>query len=250
MSSSSDPFAPRHRPEPVRAAHGSDTDLEPLVGVRVGVVGVGDLLARTLGTLHRLGAQCAVLEDPYHAVSELSRRPGAFGAVVLIAPCLYPEEVSAIPAMRACSPAIKVVLASAEQHLSLLAAALRAGCVGVLTDAGVEVMNRPAPVEVPAPSSRQDLPPGPTRAAEPVRPVAPVRPPEPALPERLLLDEEPLPADTTDAHHPADPTDDADDPFELPTHEPLITAEELHALLRDDSDPIRPSQQRTIRPAG
>lgn len=248
MSIHPDPFAPRHRPEPVRAAPGSQSDIEPLVGTRVGVVGDGDALARTLGTLHRLGAQCAVLEDVYHAASELSRRPGAFGAVVLVAPCLYPEEVAAIPALRACSPGLKVVLASAEQHLSLLAAALRAGCVGVLTDAGIEVMNRPAPVEVPAASLRTEPPAGPARAAEPVRPVAPARAPEPGLPERLLLDDEhPLPADTTDAHdHP----DDADDPFEFPSHEPLITAEELHALLRDDTDPVRPSQQRTIRPAG
>ena len=185
-----------------------------LAGARVMVVGVGDVLARVLGTLHRLGAACVAVDDPYRAVLEVagsqgSARGGTCDAVVFALPCLFPGEVAAIRAISKLRPAPIILVAAAEQQLSLLTAAIREGAVGVITERGIEWLASIAPEHAT---------------------------PEP-LPEQLLIDDS---AETDSAQFDADAdSDDADAEFDLtePT-EPLLTAEELKALLHDPIEPV------------
>lgn len=189
------------------------TDL--LIGSRVAVIGSGEVLARVLGQLHRLGAECVVLDDPYQAVAALTQRPGAYPAAVFVLPSIYPDELPAISAILKHSPGTRVVVAAAEQQVSSLAAALRLGASGVLTEHGIEAF------------AGQDAPPfSPTNSTPSTQPST-------ALPPE---NEESTLATADDAHHPTahQPHDDHHSDYE-PT-DPILTADELHALLHDDVD--------------
>lgn len=201
----SDTHAPQA--QPADDAAGSDS----LAGLRVGVVGQGDVLARVLGQLHRLGAACVVLDDPYHAAAEIGHRPGSYAALVLCLPCCYTDELPVITAVCRCSPTTRVLVAAADQHVSMLTAALRLGAVGVLTGQGVEwigVLPTPTPAALVAENAE-------TAALA-----------EPAEAETTVE----TPAEVTD--EATDDMDDADS--EIAPIEPVLTAEELHALLHDE----------------
>lgn len=209
-----------------------------VLGQRVAVVGSGELLSRTVGLLHRLGAQCVLLEDPFHATYELSRSSaGTYGALVLVMPCLYPSELACIPAIRQATPPTRILLACAEQHLSSLSHALRMGASGLLTEMGVELLDSSASTQGSRPQTPGAMP-------ETTAPDSPTSTPSSsafaadssATGPSVQVDAAPV---------PADPQFEEDDEFDhlaeerAPNHEedvgdPILSAEELHALLHDD----------------
>lgn len=226
---------------------------EGLAGVRVMVVGSGDVLARVLGTLHRLGAMCVAVEDPYRAVLELAGSGGASGAngsmaihaaeggamgeawggyeaVVLALPCLFAGEigvVGAIVGLQGQTGRPKVLVAAAEQQLSMLTAAIREGASGVVTERGVEWLEvaRPVRVERSEPAVKESAE---EKEVEEFR-----------LPAQLLVEEEEtvaVEAETNDSEEFEEADEHFDEGFE--PIDPLLTADELRALLSDVPEPL------------
>jgi len=147
-------------------------------------------------TLARLGYGCAEADDPYAAMAELCRRPLVYRALILSLGGLYREELAVISAVKRRYPHVEVWLAHTDGRLAALAEAMSLGADGLLDDDGLYriAMNG--------------------QAREPSL-VAPAD-------SRSIVD--PLDA--------ASPADDDDSALGEPD-EPLLSAEELRALLHE-----------------
>lgn len=156
--------------------------------------------AALVSLLARFGFECAQVDDPYAAMLELCRRPLVYRAVVLGLQGLYREELSLIAAVKRRFPHLDVLLAQTDGRQSALADALRLGADGLVDADGVHRTSTIGPVE-PA-----------TTAASAARPRS-----------RETAAAAPLPPDRPDDREP---------------NEPVLTAEELRALL---SDPVSPT---------
>jgi hypothetical protein len=261
----------RANPAALRSEIVGLTSLPTSEGVRAMVVGSGDVLSKVLSQLHRLGASCTAVDDPYRAVLEIAGRSdgngtgfgGTHGAgydwIVFCLPCLFPGEVDAISAVTALGnerqngvDRLRVVLAAAEQHMPMLTASIRAGASGVLTQGRVEWLaeaeRRPEPRPM-APNAGKP----PTRESAPVM-TSPVGSSEDAEGEAVS----PVSASLHVPLPPPDPMDsdpaaNCDEEYpdeqeaELVPGEPLLSADELRALLHD---PIAPSTGPSGAPPG
>lgn len=227
-------------PSPISSSHAAvDAGVaSPVLGVRVGVVGAGDLLTQTISQLHRLGAQCVILEDPYHAVAELARTADStYGALVLILPCIYPGELACIPIFRNLAPHTRILIAAADQHLSSLASALRLGASGVVTDLGVELLG-PTSHSLPtaAGSPLATTAPAVVSSATPAMAVAgpAVTDEEPTAPSSETATETEAEAQVDESEEDLEFDDEVEGDLPQDNGDPLLTADELHALLHDD----------------
>lgn len=233
-----------------------------LDGRRVLVVGTGEPLARTLARLHRLGAACQAIDDPYHAAALLASRAD-FVAVVVVLPCLYPEELTFVGAVRRMT-GLPVIIAAADGLLAALSAAIRDGAAFLLTDTHLDSLLPSHPAAVPStaptpaststpaaaaptstdassidaahgatakvPASRASatsaatVSPAPTPTVHARPPAGPIRQPSPPSVDPSA------PAAVADAG-----ADLQDETHRLP--DSLLTAEELRALLHDPFPP-------------
>jgi hypothetical protein len=166
-----------------------------------------------LELLSRQGFQCATQEDPYAAMAELARRPLAYRAVFLSLQSVYQEELLIIPAIKRRWPHLDIWLTHVDGRVSTLADAMRLGADGLLAEDGQ--LHRTA---VGAPADVMPLP-SPILRAAPVEegPSSTVSPP--------ITPEMEKPAAASAA--PADMFVDQN------TGEPVLTADELRALLQD-----------------
>ena len=155
--------------------------------------------------LTRLGYRATAIDDPYAAMVELLDRPLVYRAFVVSLPALYREELSIIRAVRARLPHIDVLLAHTDGRHAALAEAMRLGATGLLSD---EAIHRLADIE-------------PTAIAE--RPSS----------NETESEESELSRASTRANRESEPDEDV--------IEPLLTAEELRALLHEE--PTMPPQQ-------
>ncbi|MFN4242742.1 MAG: hypothetical protein ACK4PI_05845 [Tepidisphaerales bacterium] len=229
-----------------------------LDGRRVLVVGTGEPLARTLARLHRLGAACQAVDDPYHAAALLASRAD-FVAVVVVLPCLYPEELAFVGAVRRMT-GLPVIIAAADGLLAALSAAIRDGAAFLLTDTHLDSLLPAHPAAAPSSSSApastatsapaasastgapMDAAAGATAKVPSSRgsatsatavppPTVPTRPPNGPMRQASPLGVEPsAPAAIPDAG--ADLQDETH-----PMPDSLLTAEELRALLHDPFPP-------------
>lgn len=196
------------------AGHGSGGAFA-LSGARVAVVGSGEVLARVLGQLHTMGAGCIALEDPYRAAADIARRHDRYDAVVIALPCLYAEELPLIATLRRLAPTARIILAAADQHVSMLAAAMRFGASAVLTAQGIELL-----------AASESLEPNPAVAGQSSTPLSPRA-------AEVETQREPEAEPVAEA----DQATDDEDAFN--GGHPLLSAEELHALLHDEGEPLR-----------
>lgn len=166
------------------------------------VVGTASSRSQPLSVLQRLGFTCAETDDPYHAMLELARRPMVYRAIILSLTGLYKEELQVIAAAKRRFPHVEVWLTHIEGRQAALAEAMRLGADGLLADDGLHRTAAGAfPVEtIPTPGS------GVLREPITLPPPPPAQ--EPREPE-------------------IDSTDDAN------VGEPVLTAEELRALLQE-----------------
>lgn len=149
-------------------------------------------------TLARLGYGCAEADDPYAAMAELCRRPLVYRALILSLGGLYREELPVIAAVKRRYPHVEVWLAHTDGRLAALAEAMSLGADGLLDDDGLHriAMNgqsRETSLVAPA-DTRPDIDPSLVVSAAP----------------------------------PAD-----DDAATMEPDEPLLSAEELRALLHE-----------------
>lgn len=171
--------------------------------------------AEPLGHLTGRGFQCAESEDPYSAMMELVRAPGHFQCVVVSLQSLFREELSFVAAVKRRWPTVDVWLTQTDGRAAALAEAMRLGADGLLTEDGLVR----------------------TAIAAPSPPLALHRP---TSSDPIPM---PLPPATADAEMPSpDPT--FHDPFHDEMNgEPVLTAEELRALLHEPTTPApQPSE--------
>jgi hypothetical protein len=189
------------------------------------LIGSAACRSQPMQILQRLGFQCAEVDDPYSAMTELCRRPLVYRAVILSLAGLYREELALIEAVKRRFPHIEIWLSQTDGRQASLAEAMRLGADGLVADDG---MHRTA---IGAPMTSAPLPPPPPTMA--MRPVAP---------QTAVEDEE---------FHEATPSAGADEtvagaPADENVAEPVLTADELRALLQDQP-PLPPSGGRQER---
>jgi len=171
------------------------------------IVGTASSRTQPLGVLQRLGFTCAETDDPYHAMLELARRPMVYRAMILSLTGLYKEELQVINATKRRFPHVEVWLTHIEGRGASLAEAMRLGADGLLAEDGLHRTGAGAfPVETVTEASRAPLN---LATAAPV-PIQEQLPPPPAPREGDF-----------------DHTDDAN------IAEPVLTADELRALLQE-----------------
>jgi hypothetical protein len=134
-------------------------------------------------------------------MGELCRRPLVYRMVVLSLQGVYQEELSIIPAIKRRFPHVDVYLAHTDGRQGTMVEGMRLGADGIVSEQGIHRTATPAvrPVNPPA-----------APAAAPTPPPAPVTPP--VAPQSVT----PVPR------------------LDLAASEPLLTAEELRALLDDE----------------
>jgi DNA-binding NarL/FixJ family response regulator len=147
----------------------------------------------TLGVLAQLGYACGEADDPYAAILELCRRPAAYQSVILGLGCLYREELAIITTVKQRFPHIEVWLTQIDGRPAAMAEAVRLGADGLLGEDGLHRIAMTM-----------------TSAAEPAVPTPP------AIAQA----------------HPASHAE-ADDEDDLRGTEPILTADELRALLEE-----------------
>jgi hypothetical protein len=162
---------------------------------------VGSPACRTapLSTLQRLGFACAEIDDPYSAMAEVCRRPLVYRAIILSLASFYREELAMIQSVKRRWPHVDIWLTQTDGRHAALADAMRLGADGLLSEDG---LHRTAIAGGPGdPYGR-----GGEGVGPPVAPVSVVPPVD---------------------------TAPADDDSEMGGNEPILTADELRALLAE-----------------
>jgi hypothetical protein len=166
------------------------------------VVGNGVSRAFGVGVLEALGYQCFETESPYEAMMELAKRPMAYRGMTLSLNSLYREELPLIAAVKGRYPGVEIWLTQADGRTAALAEALKFGADGLLAEDGLHRL------------SGQPVPSSPVTAPRPApQGPPPVVPPAPSV-------------------HQPDPRHDRAF-LEAPAGEPILTADELRALLQE-----------------
>lgn len=154
--------------------------------------------------LAKLGFDCGECDDPYAAMLELCRRRLVYSALILSLASLYREELSIITTVKRRLPHVEIWLAHTDGLQAALAESMRLGADGLIDEQGlhrIALTQTPEPMPLFSPSISTPLPRSPITSPPPL-----------AAPE-----------ETTQSS------------------EPVLTAEELRALL-EDQPPIPPGR--------
>ncbi len=170
---------------------------------------VGSDTCRTLPreVLTTLGYGIDEREDPYAAMLELCRRPLVYRSLVVSLQSLYRDELALLGAVRRRFPHVSIWLTHTDGRQGALAEAMRLGAEAIVAEDGVHALGDPAAAHVPP------------AIAKPLqfRPV-PSQPVDPHATD----EQQPHPSDAQQAYANCPPT------------EPVLSADELRALLGDD----------------
>jgi hypothetical protein len=156
-------------------------------------------------TLRGLGYQAVESDDPYSAAAELSRRSMTYRAMILCLNSLYREELSFISSIKHRYPHIDVWLSQTDGRASALAEASRLGADGLLCDDGFQRF-AVAPEKL---AQASTCAPAPAPAESAPAATAPGKPPHPEPPKLVKIF------------------------AEAPIGDPVLTADELRALLHE-----------------
>jgi hypothetical protein len=169
------------------------------------VVGSASTRAQPLSAMQALGYTCAEVDDPYAAAAELFRRPLVYRAVILSLTSLYREELTLISTLKRRLPHVDIWLTHTEARHAAMAEAIRIGADGLLAEDGA--------------LHRLGLP----HAQQPTG--------QPLTDAVRSGEFEPV------DQHVVNPVEE-----EMPNGEPVLSADELRALLQDDSAPLPPPE--------
>ncbi len=179
----------------------------------------------------QIGFGCVYCDEPYAAMRELARRPRFYDAVVLSLTSIYREELAIVEAVRRIGPHLTVWLAQADDRAAVVEDARRYGATGLLDHRGAILFDQPG----------HDQPPAGADAAH----DAPEFGTSNAAPDAPRSDHDGLQSLSDTDRHRTPGHEDHDD---LPINgfgDPVLTAEELAALLHDV--PPAPPQARAKR---
>jgi hypothetical protein len=180
------------------------------------LVGSASSRATPLSALQRLGYTCAEVDDPYAAMAELAMRPMVYRALILSIIGLYREELALISTVKQRFGHVEIWLTQTDGRQAAVAEAMKLGADGLLADDG---LHRTAS-GVPSPASPAPPPPRTVFVPAPVSDQARSDAVATAMPL---------------------PVDQAEREADYGMGEPVLTAEELRALLQE---------QPTMPPSG
>jgi hypothetical protein len=155
------------------------------------------------------GYECIEVDEPYEAMVQLCQRPMFFSAVVFSLNSLYREELSIIGSLKRRFGHIDIWLSDTDGRQAALAEAMRCGADGLVADDG---LHRVAAGAAAMPTVAGESEPAPILQVSP-------KPPAPEAPK--------APPGTVE--RPISPDKSSD---------PLLTAEELRALLQESPGPL------------
>jgi hypothetical protein len=177
--------------------------------------------AHSLAILSGLGYTCAEADDVYAAFATLCEAGANFNAVILSLGSLYKEELQSILTIKRRFPQIEVWLSQADGRHASMIEAIRLGADGVLAEDGLHRIGMPAPEP----------------ETDPVSPVTTNGGPAVGR-EAKMQSVRPAGSNGSAKHnHPDDDRDHLD--LDIPVGEPVLTADELRALLQE-----QPSAER------
>jgi hypothetical protein len=101
------------------------------------IIGLPACRTAPLNTLQRIGFTCAEIDDPYAAMAEICRRPLVYRAIILSLASLYREEMTVIQSVKRRWPHIDVWLTQTDGRHAALADAMRFGADGLLSEDGL-----------------------------------------------------------------------------------------------------------------
>lgn len=189
--------------------------------------------------LRNAGYDALCVEDPYAALLELLVKPLVYRAAVLSLQGLYREELPLIRTLRARLPHVEVWLAHTDGRHAAMAEAVRLGAGGILSDDGLHRLDEPASVPLDAPTAStlqaRAMMIG-DGASQPIAPTAPsahsvtASDANDAAHDGALEPQDGISAGYDDAP-PVSLSPDL--PDSLASGEPILSAEELSALLAD-----------------
>jgi hypothetical protein len=170
--------------------------------------------APLVALLARMGFDCGECDDPYSAALELAQRRLVYRALILSLAGLFREELSLIATVKRRYPHIEIWLAHTDGRQASLAESMRLGADGLIDDEGLHRIAATSPSPAHETSGYHVMPPMMTPATSPGAPV------EPASAEEASDGE----AEESRQKSAA----------EIGTiDEPVLTADELRALLQD-----------------
>ncbi len=219
------------------------------------LVGTAALREKLVKLLNEAQITFAEAEDPYAAMAELCRHSPPYATVVLSLHSLYREELEMIAVLRRRLPATEVWLTDLEGRSAALAEAMRLGATGLVDADGFHRLQEQTPPPAPVATVRTKVPADAKEAvrSEPTR-AEPAEPtPRRNAPRRTERGEPAPVADSPDSREESRPSRSANGPrrrrrgpsasqepsaksSEAPApspDEPVLTAEELRALLQD-----------------
>jgi hypothetical protein len=100
------------------------------------VVASASSRSQPLAAMQALGYTCAEIDDPYAAAAELFQRPLVYRCLILSLASLYREELSFIGTLKRRLPHVDVWLTHIDGRHAALAEALRLGADGLLGEDG------------------------------------------------------------------------------------------------------------------
>lgn len=93
--------------------------------------------SQPLNIMQRLGYTCAEVDNPYAAMLELCRKPAGFQSVILSLASLFREELAIIESIKQRFPQVEIWLTQTDGRHGTLAEAMRLGADGLLSDDGL-----------------------------------------------------------------------------------------------------------------
>jgi hypothetical protein len=175
------------------------------------IVGSAACRAEHANLLRQQGFACQEADDPYQAMFELTRPAAVYRALVLSLSSLYREELQMIGVVKRTLPGVEIWLTNTEGRVAAMAEAMRLGADGVLAVDGFHRTSSPTPADQPTP-----------------------------IPEAPAL----VPQESGEASNNNDDESPAtSDEFPSGAGEPVLSAEELRALLQDQ--PVFPPEEQS-----
>lgn len=212
------------------------------------IVGNPAFRAGPLESLQQIGFQCAELDDPYAAMAELCQRPLVYRALILSLNSLFREELGMVAAVKSHFPHIDIWLSDTDGRQAALAESLRLGADGLVAEDGLHrIAVNGGQVDIPV---RRHHSANDTTAKAPVTHVPAdhdlhgIDSTEASKTSDATSGNNPSPVDgpldesttrSLDTEPPLEPTltEEMDSQREMSLGEPVLTAEELRALLQE-----------------
>jgi hypothetical protein len=166
---------------------------------RVLIIANPALQPQPLALMEQLGFECHVAPDPYSAMAEISSPTNTYRGIVISLQSFYREEITLISAIKRRYPNVEIWLTQTDGRQAALAEAMRLGSDGLLADDGLHRIASP-----------QNVP-----------DILPISQPPP----------QPIPLTQNESEHA--PETNHLIPDDSSVGEPVLTADELRALLQE-----------------